>query len=78
MYGARVPRVWVYLETNPGWLELLLTGTNFHDPSLLEPLKFYCIYKHVNTGFELERTGIDSIPGDAAGPRSAIGRAPDS
>ena len=29
---------------NPGWLQLPLTGTNFHGSSLFEPLKFYCIY----------------------------------
>ena len=41
IYGAGVPRVEVYIETNPGWLELSLTGTNFNGPSLLEPLKFF-------------------------------------
>ena len=43
IYETRVPRVEVYIETNPGWLELSLTGTNFHGTSLFEPLKLYCI-----------------------------------
>ena len=30
--------------TNPGGLKLPLTVTNFQDPGLLEPLKFYCMY----------------------------------
>ena len=34
----------VCIETNPGRLELPLSRINFHDLSLLEPLKFYCIY----------------------------------
>ena len=34
----------IYVETNPGWLELSLAGPNFHGPKhVLEPLKFYCI-----------------------------------
>ena len=28
--GTRIPRSQVYIETNPGWLELPLTRTNFH------------------------------------------------
>ena len=28
--GTQVPRVQVYKETNPGWLELPLTRTNVH------------------------------------------------
>ena len=45
-YGTtcRVPRGRVYIETNPGWLELPLTGTNFHGAKPIEPLKFYCRY----------------------------------
>ena len=42
-YDTRVFRVQVYTETNPGCLELPLTGTNFHSPSLIVPLKIYCI-----------------------------------
>ena len=34
----------VYKETNPGWLELLLTQTNIHGLSLFKPLKFYRLY----------------------------------
>ena len=45
--GTRVPSVQVYIETNPRWLELPLTGTNFHGLSLFEPLKFCC--KPVNS-----------------------------
>ena len=41
--AVRVPRVQVYIETSPGWLELPLTGTNFHGPNLFEQLKFCCI-----------------------------------
>ena len=41
IYGIRVPRAQVYIETNPGWLELPLTETNFHGPSLFEPSKFH-------------------------------------
>ena len=29
---VRVPRVQVYIDTNPGWLELPLTRTIFHGP----------------------------------------------
>ena len=43
IHGTRVPRVQVHVETNPGWLELPLTGTDFHGPTLFEPMKFYCI-----------------------------------
>ena len=43
IYGTRVPGVQVYIETNPGWLELSLDQTNFHGPSLFEQLKLYCI-----------------------------------
>ena len=32
----------VYIETNPGWLELPFARTNLHGSSLFEPLKFYC------------------------------------
>ena len=31
----------VNIEINPGWLELPLTGTNFHGPSMFEPMKPY-------------------------------------
>ena len=34
----------VYIETNAGWLELSLTQTNFHGPSLFKQLKFDCTY----------------------------------
>ena len=40
--------VQVYIETNPGWLELPLTDTNFYGSSLFEPLKFYCIFRTYN------------------------------
>ena len=43
--GAGVTSVQFYIETNPGWLELPLTGTNFHGTSMFEPLKFYGISK---------------------------------
>ena len=39
-YRDYVPRVLVYIETNPGWLELPLTGIYFYGPSLFEP--FFC------------------------------------
>ena len=32
LYGTRVPLGQVYIETNPGSLELPLTQTNFHGP----------------------------------------------
>ena len=40
--------VQVYIETNPGWLELSLTGTNLYGPSLFQPFKFYCIFRTYN------------------------------
>ena len=30
IYGTRVPRAHVYIQANPGWLELPLIRTNFH------------------------------------------------
>ena len=44
IYGTKVPRVQVYIEIYSGWLELPLTSTNYHSPSLFEPLKFYSIF----------------------------------
>ena len=34
------------METNPGWLELLLAGTNFHGPKPVQVTEvlLYCIY----------------------------------
>ena len=32
IYGTRVPRAQLYIETNTGWLELSLNGNNFHGP----------------------------------------------
>ena len=32
IYRTRFPEVQVFLETNPGWLELPLIQTNFHGP----------------------------------------------
>ena len=34
--------VFRFIHSNPGWLELPLTRTNFHGPNLFEPSKFYC------------------------------------
>ena len=49
IYGKRVPRVQVYIHvgTNPRWLELPLTGTNFHGPRLFEQL--YCMLLRILT-----------------------------
>ena len=32
-----------FLEICPGWLDLPLTGINFHGPKPVRTLKFYCI-----------------------------------
>ena len=48
---TRVPRVQVYIETNPGWQELPLTGTNFYGPSLFKLLKFYCMLFYYSNSF---------------------------
>ena len=46
--NMKTPIVPVYIDVNPGWLELPLTRTNFHGPSLFELLKFYCIWPRVS------------------------------
>ena len=63
-----VPGLQVYIDTNHGWLELPLTGTNFHGPSLFEPLKFYCCSKNRNIPDE-----IITLPEVRGGNRDNLG-----
>ena len=38
------------METNPGWLKLLLAATNFHDPKPVRAIEvlLYYLYVHYN------------------------------
>ena len=48
IYGKTVPRVQVYTETNPGWLQLPLIQTNFHGPKTVQATEFL-MYAFLNT-----------------------------